>query len=164
MVEACSCLQFRGRLSPLEVFKKAALARMYGVGYGIRSFPGTQWNLLSSAGDFWLAFQKSSANIEIARGKSFEVAEKYLEDCKFAGFNDQNDSISSGDEEIKISIELLLSTNLPAYVGKALPVICPRLGLFENVILKGSDEVYTYSVKTEEKVCSGTLKPLKLTL
>lgn len=152
------------KLPPAEIFKKAALAWMYGVGYGIRSFPGTQWDLLSSAGDFWLAFQKSAANIEIARGKPFEVAKKYLEDCKLAGFNDQSDSIAGGDEEIRVSIYSCFYRPICLHLlENALPVICPKLGLFEKVILKGSDEVYTYSVKTGQQVCSGALKPLKLT-
>ncbi|MEM2933772.1 MAG: hypothetical protein QXL78_02475 [Methanocellales archaeon] len=153
----------RLKLPPAEVYKKAALAWMYGVAYGIRSFPGTQWNLLSNAGDFWLAFQKSSSGIEVKRGKPFEAARGYLEDCKSAGFNDQRDTISGDDEEIKISIHSCFYRPICLHLlENSLPIICPRLGLFENVILKGSDEVYTYSVSTGEKLCSGTIKPLKL--
>ncbi len=155
----------RLKLKPEEVFRKAALAWMYGVGYGIRSYPGTQWDLLSSAGDFWLAFQKSAAGIEISRGKPFEVAKRYLEDCRLAGFNAEDDGIDGSDEEIKISIHSCFYRPICLHlIEKDMPAICPRLGLFENVILKGSEEVYTYTMKVGKEVCSGVLKPLKLTV
>ncbi|MEM2925301.1 MAG: hypothetical protein QXJ68_06390 [Methanocellales archaeon] len=150
----------RSKIDPVKLFKGVALAWMFGVGMGIGDLRSTHAHLLSRAADFWLGFQKKESGIEIIRGSPFEVASKYIEDCKLAGYNDSKDLVSGDDNHIIVEhYSCFYRVICLDMAKKNLPMTCPRIGLLVNVIRKGSEKEYIYSVKVQSNSCRGILIP-----
>ncbi|MEM2933764.1 MAG: hypothetical protein QXQ02_03260 [Halobacteria archaeon] len=148
------------KIDPVKLFKGVALAWMFGVGVGIGDLRSTHAHLLSRAADFWLGFQKKESGIEIRRGSPFEVASIYLEDCKQAGYNDPKDSIAGDDSHIIVEHYSCFYRGICLDMAKRdLPMTCPRIGLLANVIQRGSEKQYIYSVKVQPNFCRGILIP-----
>lgn len=135
------------KIDPVKLFKNAALAWMFGVGN------------LSRAADFWLGFQKKESGIEIVRGSPFEVASKYLQDCKQAGYNDTKDSITGDNARIHVEHHSCFYRSICLDMAKRdLPMTCSRIALLVNVIQRGSEKQCIYSVSVNPNFCTGILK------
>ncbi len=143
----------------IEMLANAALAWAYGLYYGMRDDRVARTQLLSWAGSFWLTFQKKRSGIEIEVNSPFEVAKKYVEDCKTAGYVHEKDSVSGSDELIKVEINRCFYRPLCLdLVKKKMFVDCLRLSVLENVIFRGSLQSCEPVIQVGEKVCKGTIK------
>ncbi len=150
----------KSKLDSTRLFKNVGLAWMFGVGYGIGELRSTHAHLLSRAADFWLAFQKKESGIEVKKGSPFEVASKYFEDCKNAGYSDPKDSISGDDKHIQVEHRSCFYRDICLNMAKKeLPSTCPRIGLLANVIQRGSEKQFIYFIRVQPNICSGTLVP-----
>ncbi len=145
----------------IDLFKRTSLAWAYGVGKTMAAYPKVNREILLASGEYWRAYLKRKSDIDISKGKPFDVTKKYFEDCLNEGYMHEEDKISGNDDEIKITHHSCFYRPLCLDLeSRGIPVMCVRLGLLESVIQTGSDLEYEKIIlKLDEDHCEGILVP-----